>query len=168
MRKRLLYYVINVSFQPLAYPLKCVLNAVYVMIYWCFKSEPAGDSDDKEEEEAEDVDGCIRDDDDAGDGGVDLAHSGFALDAADGNFNGKYLALSWEVLGSLWSPTSLLIPVGFRLLRVVGVTPPSSEVSEPVELEHFWSFSFMISSLTTLLYLLKAYNMLDVGITIMI
>ena len=64
------------------------------MIYRCFKLEPAGDSDDKEDDDAEDVEVCIRDDDDAGDGGVDLVHSGLALDAPDGIFNGKYLALS--------------------------------------------------------------------------
>ena len=53
-----------------------------------------GDSEDNDDDEAEDVDGCTRDDDDSGDGGVGLVHSGFSLDTPDGNFNCKYRSLS--------------------------------------------------------------------------
>ena len=103
-----------------------------------------------EEEDAEEVEGCTRDEEDSGDDGVDLATSDFSLDDVDGSFSCKYLELSWEVFVSLLALTSLTRTVDSFLMWDLGLTgDASSEDSELVELEHFCSFSFIISSLTT-------------------
>ena len=109
-----------------------------------------GDSDDKEDDEAEEVEGCILDVDDAGEGGGDLLNSDFTLDVAPNDmFNGRYLTLCWEEFCWFWAPTSLPNSERFLVPTERGGSPPSSDVSEPVELEHFCNFSFIISSLTT-------------------
>ena len=108
--------------------------------YWKFKTLniPAGASEDKDEEEAEDVDGWTLDDDEEGDGGVSI----FKL-------NGRYLLLWLGDFVWLDSPTSTFFSGEVFLLEDKVDIPTSSDVSEPVELEHFCSFSFIINSLTT-------------------
>ena len=99
---------------------------------------PAGASEDRDEEEAEDVDGWTLDDDEEGDGGVSI----FKL-------NGRYLVLWLGDFVWLDSPTSTFFSGEVFLLDDKVDIPTSSDVSEPVELEHFCSFSFIINSLTT-------------------
>ena len=100
---------------------------------------PVGASEDKDEEDAEDVDVWTLDDEDEGDGGASIF-----------KFKGRYLVFWFGVFVWLGIPPSWFFSGEVFLLEGNVDIPTSSEVSDPVELEHFCSFSFMINSLTTL------------------
>ena len=102
---------------------------------------PVGASDDKDEEDAEEVEGWTLDDDEEGDGGASIF-----------KFKGKYLELWLGGLVWLDIPPSTFFSGEVFLLDDNVDIPTSSDVSDPVELEHFCSFSFIISSLTTIIY----------------
>ena len=61
--------------------------------------KPVGESEDKEEDDADEVDGCTLDDDDEGDGGGDLLNSSFSTGDPSDNLSGKYLMFCIDVFG---------------------------------------------------------------------